>query len=208
MRKFFLTGMAILLPMAITFWIIDFFFNLLTKPFLSLAGSILDDFGIETVDHPIGLFFARVGILLFLFFFTMLLGYIAQKYFFKFILNSFQNFLKKIPIVKSVYQIVEQTTNSLIAEKKNPFSHVVTAQFPKSDSYTLAFLTGESSPIITKEKPDATEAVFIPTAPHPISGFLLFLPKTSITPIEMKSEDAFKILFSCGSYNPSDKNTS
>jgi uncharacterized membrane protein len=204
MKKSFLTGIAILLPIAITIWVIDFFFNLLTKPFLFIAQSVLDDFGLIPDDHPVFLFIARIGILCLLVVVTLGLGYVAQKFFFSYIIDQVRKFLKRIPIIKTVYQITEQTIDSFISNKKNPFSEVVTIQFPGSETTTIAFLTGQTSKKIVEKAPKFDQAVFVPTAPHPISGFLLFAPKEAICKVDIDPEDAFKILFSCGTFDPSE----
>ncbi len=202
LKKSFFTGIAILLPIAITIWIIDFFFELLTKPFLFIAKSVLLDFGMISENHPTWLFIARIGILASILLICLLLGFIAQKFFFKYVISSIQQFLRKIPIIKTVYQITEQTLESFLNQNKNPFSNVVTINFPDENSKSIAFLTGSATKEMLSKNPKHEKAVFVPTAPHPISGFLLFIPAESVTPIEISSEDAFKILFSCGSYEP------
>lgn len=204
MKKSFLAGMIILLPIAITIWIINFFFQLLTHPFLFIAKSVLNDCGLFADDHPIWLFIARIGILIALVIVTLILGFIGQKFVFNYLINQFRKILNKIPIVKTIYQVSHQTLESLFKQTKNPFSKVVTFSFPNQETKTIAFLTGDSTKRITDKHPELDQAIFVPTAPHPVSGFLLFAPKNSITPIEITPEEAFKILFSCGSYDPND----
>lgn len=207
-KKSFLTGLAILSPIAITVWIINFFFDLLTKPFMFVAQAIIQDFGLLPDDHPFWLFLARISILVLLFVICIIAGYIGQKIFFSYLIEKFKNFLKKIPVVNTLYKVIEQTVDSFLNEKKNPFNHVVFLNFPGKDSKTIGFWTGKTPKKILEKDPDATEAVFVPTAPHPISGFLLFFPKDQIRHVELTGEDAFKILLSCGSYNPDDESKS
>ncbi len=203
MKKSFFTGIAILLPIAITIWFVNFFFDLLTKPFMFIVQSLFMNFGLASDDHPILLFIARIGILLLLLLVTLILGYVAQKFFFRYLIGSFQKMVKKIPIIKTIYQITEQTIDSVFSEKKNPFSQVVSVQFPSESVHCLGFLTASTSKSILKNNPNLTEVVFVPTAPHPISGFLIFTPKNTISTVDISPEDAFKILLSCGTFSPS-----
>lgn len=205
MKKNFLAGIAILLPIAITVWIVDFFFNLLTGPFLFAAKLVISDFGFIPDDHPFWIFISRIAILLILVVVTFILGFFAQKFFFGYLISKVRRLMKRIPIIKTIYQVAEQTIDSFLNEKKNPFSEVVSFSFPNSEVKCLSFLTGKSAKQITDKHPELTEVVFVPTAPHPISGFLLFAPKNAIAKVDIDPEDAFKILFSCGTFDPKDK---
>ncbi|NBO23857.1 MAG: DUF502 domain-containing protein [Chlamydiae bacterium] len=205
MKKSFLAGMAILLPITITIWVIDFFFNLLTGPFLFLGRAFLNQHGLIPADHPVLLFGTRVIILIILFISTLGLGYFAQKFIFHILISKFRKLMKRIPFIKTIYRVSEQTLDSFLSEKKNPFSTVVSFKFPNDATQTLAFLTGKSTHSITEKNPKMTEVVFVPTAPHPISGFLLFAPENMISKVDISSEDVFKILLSCGTFDPSHK---
>jgi uncharacterized membrane protein len=182
---------------------VDFFFDLLTKPFLFIVNAALENFGMQAVEHPVLVFEIQVAILILLFIFTIFLGWIAQKLFFGFLIQLFQKIVRKIPVVNSVYRILEQVTKSFF-DNKNPFSQAVVVEFPNSDTKTIAFLAGKLPQSIESVTKEPHASIFVPTAPHPLSGFLLFSPESRVKKIDISSEEVFKILFSCGTYNPHD----
>lgn len=202
MKKHLLTGIMILLPIEVTIWIVNFCFDLLTKPFLFIGSLVIERYGLQPVDHPGLLLLARFVILILLFFFTILLGWVAQKIVFRYFISLFHKLIRKIPFVKFVHQIVEQTLKSLFSNKKNPFSQVVALKFPNDETTTLAFHTGDAPKILNPNSNDSLASIFVPTAPHPMSGFLLLASKDKIKKLDVTSEDVFKILFSCGTYDP------
>ena len=202
MRKHLLTGIIILLPIAVTIWIVNFCFDLLTKPFLFIGSIAIEHYGLLPGDHPGLLLLARFVILILLFVCTLFLGWVAQKFFFHYFISLFQRTIRRIPIVKFVYQMVEETLKSLFSNKKNPFSEVVALKFPNDNTTTLAFNTGDAPKILNPNSNDPLATVFVPTAPHPMSGFLLLASKDKIKKLDVTPEDVFKILFSCGTYDP------
>ncbi|HNA62490.1 MAG TPA: hypothetical protein PKW79_05390, partial [Rhabdochlamydiaceae bacterium] len=73
---------------------------------------------------------------------------------------------------------------------------------PSSETYSVGFITGEVPPDIKKVIPEADTIIFVPTAPHPVSGYILFSPKKSVHSVEISVEDTFKFLLSCGVIKP------
>jgi uncharacterized membrane protein len=93
----------------------------------------------------------------------------------------------------------------MFAEGTKTFQKAVLIPFPSFESYSLGFLTGDAPAICKKAVPGIDQSVFIPTAPHPLSGYMLFSPKKNIIELDVSIEDAFKFLLSCGSVHPGEK---
>lgn len=201
-KRYFLAGIATLLPIAITAWIVTFFFDLLTHPFTFLAQALVDDLGLIPDDHPVILFLARLLILIALLLLCLVAGYVGQKFLFRYFMSSLESVLKRIPLVNTIYRLTEQTIGSFVSDNSNPFQKPVIVEFPLKNSFALGFHTGKALPMIQKIKPEVKDVVFIPTSPHPISGFLLLLSDNQHRPLTMTAEEAFKVLLSCGSYAP------
>ncbi|MDN3508173.1 MAG: DUF502 domain-containing protein [Simkaniaceae bacterium] len=212
MKKTFWTGVAILLPFAVTIFIVIFLFDFLSSPFVGYVEKILMHFlpptDLPQTYHRLFDFIGRVLSLVSLFFLILLLGFIARRFFFKWIITGFQKMLSKIPYVKRIYKIVDQVTSSFIpAEKKQIFKNTVLVKFPHEEAHALGLLSGDAPGVVQKilEK-EEIETVFVPTAPHPISGFLIMTDKANVKRIDATTEDLFKFLFSCGIVDPGSQN--
>lgn len=208
MKKTFWTGLAILLPFAITIFIIVFLFDLLTNPFIGYVEKVMLHFippnELVQTYHRLFDFMGRILTLVVLFALIIILGFIARRFFFKWVITGFQKMLSRIPYVKRIYKLVDQITTSFIpAEKKQIFQGSVMVKFPHEEAHALGFLSGDSPGVVQKilDKKEM-QTVFVPTAPHPISGFLLMIDKANIHKIDASTEDLFKFLLSCGIVEP------
>jgi uncharacterized membrane protein len=208
MKRSFFAGLAILLPFVITLIIIAFLFNLFTEPFTKTIKAVLDRFfqdPVMLIEHEkLLLFFGKIVALLVLFFFIILLGWAARKFFIKWILQQIHHFIMKIPYLKRLYKIVDQVISSFIpAEKEEIFKATVLIKFPHLQSDVIGLLAGDA-PIVAQRalNEDELRTVFVPTAPHPVSGFLLMTAAKNFKKIDMSTEQAIKYLLSCGIVHP------
>lgn len=203
MKRYWLTGLIILVPILITFWIIHWVFDLLTHPFIGMIKEAMDHFGIASEIHPFFVFFARILVLVIVFCAIFLLGVVGQKLFLKWLFSSAEKLFLKIPIVKTIYKISVQIVKPFLSPNAKPFKKTVAVKFPTEKSLALGFLTGDVPLSVQKAINEPTcKTVFLPTAPHPISGFLIMVKESEIKDIDISTEDVFKILLSCGNYRP------
>lgn len=206
MKKYILTGVIILLPIAITVWIAKIVFEYLTEPFIGLIRYVLEQFGFAATMHPGIVFFGRIITLFLILFAICLLGYVAQKLFFNWIINLTNKLFLRIPVIKSIYKITQEIIKSLINPGAKLFKKTVALEFPSKDSKALGFVTGDVPQNISnvgkKVSEEKLKSVFLPTAPHPISGFLLISSENRLKEVDISIEDVFKILVSCGAYHP------
>jgi uncharacterized membrane protein len=109
----------------------------------------------------------------------------------------------KIPVVKTVYTVSRDLFAALFSEDGNKaFKEPVTVPFPFPPYLAVGFHAGETAPEIKDKLKEPVIPVFTPTAPHPISGFLLFVPKELVKPLDMSNEEVIKFLVSCGMLHP------
>lgn len=206
MKKYLLTGLIILLPVALTLMIISFLFDLFTTPFVQLFTSLLDLIQIRlalTLPDSLILFLARLSSLLFLGLFIFLLGFITRWFFIKSLLQWGQRIIDKIPIVKTVYKVSKDILSALFStDGKKAIKHAVLVPFPEHPNFCVGFQAGEVAEECQKKVDSPLVSVFIPTAPHPISGFLLLMPEKDVKKIQMGNEDVIKLLVSCGMVVP------
>jgi uncharacterized membrane protein len=203
MKKYFVTGVVILLPLAVTIAIIAFLVNLLTDPFLELSKAILSYFNIGEngflffSGDQLRRFASKLVILLILFFFTVFLGFIARWFFIHKLIQLWDYVIHRIPLVSTIYKTCQDVINTIFASKTNSFKQVVLVPFPSPETRSIGLVTRDNVPF-----PDSNTGnlvtVFVPTTPNPTSGFLMLFEEKDLTYLDMKVEEAFKYVISCG----------
>ncbi|MCB1082408.1 MAG: DUF502 domain-containing protein [Chlamydiia bacterium] len=204
MKRTFLTGLAILLPIAVTFFIVAFVVDFLTDPFVGLIEDfITKQETTELAAHKtLLLIVSRLIVLILFFVLVLILGFLGRKFFFSWLVNLTHRIMEKIPIIKTIYRITREISTNIFSEKKkNLFKGTVQVPFPHEKSKALGLLSG-SPPGEVEQKKGGLQTVFVPTSPHPISGFLMMYDEKEIAQTEIPTEDLFKFLLSCGAYHP------
>lgn len=204
MKKYFITGLVILLPLTLTLVVLAFFFNLLTEPFLGISKTIIDYTGFlengilflsaEQVQTVI----SQVLILIVLFTFTVLLGLFARWVFFHYIVRFWESLIHRIPFISTIYRTCQDVIKTIFATKNNAFKQVVMVNFPNPETRTIGLVTRESLPGADASLGSDLLVVFVPTTPNPTSGFLTIVKKEDVVYLDMSVEDAFKYVISCG----------
>ena len=186
LRNYFITGIVVLVPIGITLYLTTFF--------ISISSKLIPP-GINPNNY---LPFAIPGleILLSVIFITLIgglsLSFIGKKF-----LQLFNDLLKKIPILRTIYSAIGQMTETF-APKKGSKKSVVLIQYPRKGSWAVGFATKENKGEISKKTNTALVNVFVPTTPNPTSGFLLMFPKSEIVYLDMTFEEASKFIVSAG----------
>lgn len=214
MKKNLLSGLALLLPLAVTVFIFVFLVDLLTTPFLEHVKDIIKFFSQSYVDfdkHSTFLILlSRVLILITLFVGIIILGFLGKRIFFHYIMKTFHYWMMKIPLINKIYKGTRDIIMALLSEDKKIFSRVVAVPFPNEHAKAIGLVTG-NAPIHLDQNQKQNEnaptektlkSVFVATSPHPLSGFLLLTEEKYLTRIDFSVEDAFKYLISCGVYSP------
>ena len=186
LRNYFITGIVVLVPIGITLYLTTFF--------ISISSKLIPP-GINPNNY---LPFAIPGleILLSVIFITLIgglsLSFIGKKF-----LQLFNDLLKKIPILRTIYSAIGQMTETF-APKKGSKKSVVLIQYPRKGSWAVGFATKENKGEISKKTNTELVNVFVPTTPNPTSGFLLMFPKSEIVYLDMSFEEASKFIVSAG----------
>ncbi len=209
MKKFFITGLITLLPIALTLMITLWLFEFLTEPLVGLTESIILHFeqtwGLDSLHHqPLALFFSRLLALLILIGSIFVLGILARRFVLNFLLRITDRIFSKIPLIRSIYRVSHDMTKAFFSDSKKTFQRTVLMPFPHHEALAIGFVTGETPPFF-KEISQSDLVVFVPTAPHPMSGFVLLTPKNLTFPVNISTEEAFKFILSCGVIHPGDK---
>jgi len=204
MRKYFITGLAILLPLALTFLIVMFLVNLLTVPFIGIVQPVLDYSGLLDkgflflTAEQLQTIVSQILVLVCLFFFTVTLGIIARWFFIHTIIRIWDKLLHRIPFIRSVYKTSQDVIQTILQSDTRSFKQVAIVPFPSSESHSIGLVTRENLPGIPGAPERKLVAVFIPTTPNPTSGYLIMFDEKEITYLDMKVEEALKYIISCG----------
>ncbi|MEM8628473.1 MAG: DUF502 domain-containing protein [Chlamydiota bacterium] len=203
MKKTFFTGLITLLPLILTILVFLFAIDFLTTPFLYLLQTQVLSFvevNAPTVPKGFALFLTRLVILVGLVAATCLIGAAARKFFFRSLISIAQKIVSKIPFLRTVFKVATEIAKALFEQegkKKTAFQYPVMVPFPSEKSGCIGFLSGTIPEECARRIPDLVP-VFVPTAPHPISGYMMMVPKASVTRVHMSNEDAVKFTVSCG----------
>lgn len=199
--------MIILLPFALTIWVVNYLFDLFTNPLFNIIEKTLlwyeKQQGLSLLHHEtLVTFLSRIAALVLTFFFIVLLGYLGRKFFFSALLKFTNTVIIRIPVVGTIYRLTKDITKAMLSTEQKTFQETVLVPFPSPDTHTVGFVTGKIPDIFKAVIPHADLTVFVPTAPHPISGYILFCPKKVLHSVDVSIEDTFKFLLSCGVIHP------
>jgi uncharacterized membrane protein len=206
-KKYFLTGLVTLLPVAVTTWIIVIAVRFLTRPFMGIVTHFLNKLpkiGILNFENGIQTI-SQILILIGLFLFTIFLGLIARRFFFNSLINLGDRLLYRIPLVNKVYKTSKEIVSSLFASNEDSFKQVVLLPFPYRGSYSIGLISSPAPQTCSDTASQTLVSVFIPTTPNPMTGFLVMVPKEELIYLEMKTEEAFKYVVSCAVITPGTK---
>jgi len=208
MKKYFITGLVLLLPLAVTIAIVFFIVNFLTQPFIGIVTNFLKDLnllntGFLFLTHEqVVLYGSKLLILICLFLITLLLGMIARWFFFKSLITLSDKVLHRIPLINKVYKTTQEIIKTLFVTDKNSFKQVVMVPFPQPGTYVMGLISREAPKICSDEAGEQMFSVLVPTTPNPTSGFLLMYKKSDLIMLDLKPEQAIKYIVSCGVITP------
>tara|TARA_B100001248_G_scaffold261162_1_gene251417 strand:+ start:965 stop:1579 length:615 start_codon:yes stop_codon:yes gene_type:complete len=188
-RNNFIAGVVVLIPIGITLY--------LTLFFVRISGNIIPKEINPNNYLPFNI--PGVEILVALIFIT-LIGWLSLSFLGKKFFELFNNILKKIPILRTIYSAIGQMTQSLTKTDSKDKS-VVLLEYPRKGVWAVGFATKENEGIIKKKIGDQLINVFVPTTPNPTSGFLLMVPKNDLIYLDVSFEQASKFIVSAGTSN-------
>jgi len=194
LRNYFITGIVVLVPIGITLY--------LTKFFISISSKLIPQ-GINPNSY---LPFAIPGLEIFLsIIFITIVGGLSLSFIGKKFLQIFNDILKKIPILRTIYSAIGQMTETLAPKSGSSKKSVVLVEYPRKGSWAVGFATKENKGEISKKTNTELINVFVPTTPNPTSGFLLMFPKSEIVYLDMSFEEASKFIVSAGTSDNNSK---
>ena len=189
LRNNFIAGVVALIPIGITLYLTLFIIKLSTR----LIPKEINPNNYLPFDIP-GLEII-IALILITFIGWVSLSFLGKKFF-----ELFNNILKRIPILRTIYSAIGQMTESFTKSEKEK-SSVVLMEYPRKGVWAVGFATKENKGIISEKTNEELINVFLPTTPNPTSGFLLMVPKKDIIYLDVTFEQASKFIVSAGTSN-------
>jgi uncharacterized membrane protein len=190
-RNYFIAGIVVLIPIGITVYLTIFLINISSK---ILPKEI-------NPNHYLPYDIPGLEILISLLLIT-LIGWISLSFLGKRLLVIFNNVLKKIPILRTIYSAILQMTETFTKNDSNK-KNVVLIEYPRKGIWAVGFATKKNSTEMSEKTKKKLINVFVPTTPNPTSGFLLMVPEDEIIYLDLNFEEASKFIVSAGTSNPS-----
>lgn len=194
MRKYFITGLLILVPLAITAWVLNLVISTMDQSLLF----------VPTRWQPRTLFgfdIPGLGTLLTVLI-VFLTGLLTNNLVGNYVVRMWEKLLKRIPLVNSLYSSVKQVSDTLFSSSGNAFRKAVLIPYPHQNSYTIAFLTGTPGGDVRNHLVGDYVSVYVPTTPNPTSGFFLMLARKDVVELDMSVDAALKYIVSMGVVAP------
>lgn len=213
MKKHFITGLVILLPVVLTILIVVFLVDLLTGPFVGLIDQALSSSqwgqAVEQIPGAIRVihYGTQILILVAIFFFTVVLGVVGRWFFVRYLIQVSDRVLHRIPIVNKVYRTSQEIIRTLFHSRADSFKQVVMVPFPYPGIYSVGFVASDGPTRCKAAVKSDLVSVFVPTTPNPTTGFLMMIPREQLVFIDMRVEEAVKFVISCGVIHSSTRST-
>ena len=194
MRKYFITGLLILVPLAITAWVLNLVISTMDQSLLFVPVR-WQPRTLIGFDIP-GLGTMLTVVIVFL------TGLLTNNLVGNYVVRLWERLLQRIPIVNSLYSSVKQVSDTLFSSSGNAFRKAVLVPYPHRDSWTIAFLTGTPGGDVKNHLVGDYVSVYVPTTPNPTSGFFLMMAKENVVELDMSVDAALKYIVSMGVVAP------
>lgn len=190
LSKYFFSGLFTLLPVFITLWLLWLLFNFVDN----ILGSIIEFF--------LGFYIPGLGLIASLLL-AVFIGYLTTNVFGKKIVQIGEKILYKLPLVNFIYSSVKQLNDMVFLQKETrAFRRVCAIEWPRKGLFAIGFITGEGVAEIENNQQKKMVNVFVPNTPSPATGFIACVPENELIMLDMRLEDAVKLIVSGGVLTP------
>ncbi|MBI3920274.1 MAG: DUF502 domain-containing protein [Armatimonadetes bacterium] len=189
LRRYFITGLLVLVPALITLYIVVGAFNFMH----SAIGQHIDSFLRQFLPFQV----PGIGVVVSLAI-VILVGVLASTVIGNRLFRFGEHLVTKVPIAKEIYPAAKQIIEFMISPKDPSFRQVVAVPFPMKGHYAVGFQTGDAPSQIRTGAGEPMVSVFIPHSPSPITGFTVVMPLSDVIPLDMTTEEAVKFIVSAG----------
>jgi uncharacterized membrane protein len=194
MKKYFITGLLIWIPIVVTIWVLKFIFDFLDQSLLLLPVAF-------QTESWLGVHIPGLGAIL-----TIAVvfgtGFLATNFVGAQFVQLWHNLLNRIPVVNSIYSSVKQISDTLFSSSGQAFRKAVLVQWPHEGAWTIAFLTGTPGGDVVNHVPPDCLSVYVPTTPNPTGGYFVIVKRADLVELDMTVDQALKYIISMGVVPP------
>jgi len=196
-RRIIVAGLLVWLPLGVTIFIIRLLLDLLGQTY-----KIIPEF--LRPESILGFSIPGFEILLALVI-IFATGLIAANFIGKSLVDWWESFLDKIPLVRNIYSPLKKFSELILSDQTQSFSKVLLIEYPRKGLYSLCFQTSKNLGEIEKKSRRDVVCVFVPTTPNPTSGLILMVPQEDVIELDMSVEDGLKMIISLGVVVPGER---
>jgi len=191
LSRYFLTGLLVLLPTWATFLILSALLSAVNRAIAGMLGQL------GVIAPPF------IGALLFVLL-VLAAGAFGTHLLGSRIIASIEQWIAQIPLVRSIYLTIKGMTDLFQFRSRFGRSTVIAFPFPRDGVWALGFVMGTAPQAVQIDPATTLLMIFVPTAIHPFTGYLAFVPQPQVRPLNLLPEDAMKMEFSAGFYKPAE----
>lgn len=189
-RKWFFSGLLVIVPMAITIWVLQWVISALDNTLLILPEA-------WHPDRVLGVHVPGFGVLLALGI-ILAVGAVASNFAGRKLVHLGDLMVSRIPVVRSIYSSVKQVSDTLFSGSGNAFRTAVLIQWPRADVWTIGFVTGLPGGDVANYLAGEYLSVYVPTTPNPTGGYFVMLRKSDCIELRMSVDEALRYVISMG----------
>ena len=197
LRTYFFTGVVVTAPIGITLWLLWLVVDLFDRAVVPLIPDAYNPSDVLGRNVP------GVGIVIVLILVT-LVGALFANVAGRFLVRFGENLVSRVPVVRTIYGVLKQIFDAVLAQSANAFREVVLIEYPRRGIWVIGFITSPTRGEVQRVTEEEMVNVFLPTTPNPTSGFLLFVPRKDCIPLDMTVEEGVKLVISGGIVSPPD----
>jgi uncharacterized membrane protein len=194
MRKYFITGLLIWIPLVITLWVLDLVVGMLDQSLRLLPPAY-------QTEAWLGFHIPGLGVLL-----TLLIVFVTGVFGANLIgaklVNFWHEVLHRIPVVNTIYSSVKQVSDTLFSSGGQAFRRALLIEWPRPGMWTIAFLTGTPGGDVARHLQGDYISVYVPTTPNPTGGYFVMLARKDVIELDMSVDEALKYIVSMGVVTP------
>jgi uncharacterized membrane protein len=196
LRTYFLTGIIVVAPLAITAYVVWSFVDFVDRLVTPLLPAVYNPRTYLPFDVP------GVGVVVGAFALT-LIGFLAANLLGRTLVVAGERVLARMPVVSSIYGALKQIFETLLGSRAQSFRQVVLVEFPRRGAYSIAFVTSEGVGEVARKLGESDLlTLYVPTALNPTSGYMIFVPRRDVIMLSMTVEEGMKLVISGGVVQP------
>ncbi len=194
LRRYLVAGLLVWVPLVITWWVVISLVQFMDRTLVLLPPAYRP-------EALLGIHIPGLGVILAL---AVLLvtGLIAANFLGRRLVGVWEGMLDRIPLVRSVYSAVKQLMHTFLSSDSRAFRKVLLVEYPSKGLWTLAFLAGDPVGEVQEKTANEMLTVYVPTAPNPTSGYVIFVARDEVVELDMGVEDAMRMIISLGMVVP------